>query len=88
MDIETVEIVNAGAKSGFTRINKSDYDPARHVLVADANAAAEMEAKVKAEEAAKAAEDMAAAIAAEAAAKAAADAKAEEAAKAAKGAKG
>ena len=27
MEIETIEIVNPAAPSGFTRINKSDFDP-------------------------------------------------------------
>lgn len=32
MDLPTVCIVNEKAKSGFTRINESDFDPARHVF--------------------------------------------------------
>lgn len=32
MDLPTVCIVNEKAKSGFTRINETDFDPAVHVL--------------------------------------------------------
>lgn len=33
MELPTVEIVNDKAKSGFTRINAVDFDPAVHVLL-------------------------------------------------------
>lgn len=32
MELPTVCIVNPAAKSGFTRINESDFDPDRHVI--------------------------------------------------------
>lgn len=35
MEIETVEIVNPDAPSGFTRINKSDFDPETMTLKGD-----------------------------------------------------
>ena len=31
-ELPTVEIANADAPSGFTRINASDYDPSKHTL--------------------------------------------------------
>lgn len=34
-EIETVEIVNEAAPSGFTRINKDDFDPATMRLRGD-----------------------------------------------------
>lgn len=52
--LETVEIVNRNAKSGFTRINKADFDPKTMKVYkskADEDAekaAAEAEAKAKA----------------------------------------
>jgi hypothetical protein len=65
MDIETVEIVNPAAKSGFTRINKADFAPDQHQLwlppevrAAEEAAKAE-EARMKAEADAKAAEEAA-----------------------------
>lgn len=33
MELPTVRIVNKDAKSGFTIINQSDFDPAKHTLV-------------------------------------------------------
>lgn len=36
MQLPTVCIVNANAKSGFTRINESDFDPAIHALFDEA----------------------------------------------------
>lgn len=33
MELPTVEIVNPNAKSGFTRINKSDFNPDIHTLL-------------------------------------------------------
>lgn len=38
-EIETVEIVNENAKSGFTRINKSDFDPKVHRLYGESRSA-------------------------------------------------
>ena len=32
MDIPTVKVKNPDAKSGFTTINESDFDPSRHEL--------------------------------------------------------
>ena len=32
MELPTVEIVNEAAKSGFTRINETDFDPKVHTL--------------------------------------------------------
>jgi hypothetical protein len=45
MELETVEIVNPAAPSGFTRINKSDFDPATMQLVGEAKPKAERQRK-------------------------------------------
>lgn len=54
MDIETVEIVNPAAKSGFTRINKADFVPDMHQIWVPPEVRAAEEATKAAEEAAKA----------------------------------